>query len=298
MTLSLVCIGAAVLDETLRVERAPGPGEDVPARQGPVGPGGSAANVARLAAALGVPAVLVARVGRDEVARRLVRALRVEGLRTVLQRDPRRPTGRSLAIVEADGERRFLTLQGAETALAFDRRLAAAIRGTGWLFASGYELEGPGSRAVLRAIASTPRAVAFDPSPVVGRLPDALLARVIRRADLVIGTAEELGVLSARGLGPVSWVEKRGTEGAVAGGALGVAAVPAARPPHRRVVDSTGAGDAFAAGLLAALLRGLDLPGALKIAAACGAAAVCGLGAAHALVHAPVLRSRLERGAW
>jgi ribokinase len=292
----LVCLGALILDEVLLVERPPGPGEDVPARPGPAGPGGSATNVARLAAALGVPTLLVARVGEDGIGRRLAREVRAEGLRTIVQRDPRRPTGRSIAIVEPDGARRFLTLRGAEAALAFDRRLSAAIGGEGWLFASGYELEGPGARAVLRAIRTTPRAVLLDPAPVVERLPDRVLAPAVRRARIVVGTGEELAVLSARGFAPASWVEKRGAEGAAAGGGLGVATVPAARPPHGRVTDTTGAGDAFAAGLLAGLIRGSDLEGAMRIAAACGAAAVCGPGAGHALLHAARLRSRLEAG--
>lgn len=294
MRAPLVCVGALVLDEVLLVDRLPGPGEDVPARPGPAGAGGSAANVARLAAALGVGAALVARVGEDEAGRRLARQLRGEGVRTVLQRDPRRPTGRSIAIVEPGGGRRFLTLQGAETALAFDGRLAAAVAGEGWLFASGYELEGPGARAILRAVRASPRAVLFDPSPVVGRLPAEVLAPAVRAARLVVGTREELAALRARGLRPAAWVEKRGAEGAAAGGALGEAAVPASRPPHGRVVDTTGAGDAFAAGLLAALLRGAGVARALRFAVACGAAAVCGAGPGHAIVHADRLRARLE----
>ncbi len=297
MRAELVCLGALVLDEVLVLDRLPGPGEDVRARASMAGPGGSAANVARLAAALGIGTALVARVGQDEAGRRLAREVRGEGVRLLLQRDPRRPTGRSIALVEADGGRRFLTLAGAETALAREEGLRRAIGGAGWLFVSGYELEGPGRGTVVGAVRRTTRAVAFDPSPVVERLPERELSAVSRAARLVLATREELAVLRARGLEPAAWVEKRGAEGAAVGGALGEVSVPAPRPPHGRVVDTTGAGDAFAAGLVAALVRGLPLDAALRFAVSCGTAAVCGLGAGHALLHAAALRRWLERRA-
>jgi 2-dehydro-3-deoxygluconokinase len=92
-------------------------------------------------------------------------------------------------------------------------------------------------------------------------------------AELLTGSSDPLAaarVLLA--LGPQLAVVKLGDRGAMAVTASDVVESPAVRIP--RIVDPVGAGDAFAAGFLAAQLRGLDLPTSLALANRCGAQAM------------------------
>ncbi len=122
------------------------------------------------------------------------------------------------------------------------------------------------------------------------------LAEAIAAVDLFLPNAEEAAALAAAGvaLAPrIATVVKRGAEGARVqprGGApLEAPALPA------RVVDPTGAGDAFNAGFLAGWLDGRALEDCLHLGLACGAAAVARPGGARGLEGLPTLRKRLPR---
>jgi ribokinase len=268
---SIVCVGDVMVDVSARL---PGPlavGSDTPA---PVsfGHGGSAANTACWLGFLGASVLFAGRVGDDPFGRDAVRALRAAGVRTQVAVDHRLPTGVCVVLVGPDGERTMIPSAGANGALAATD-LAGLVGAADHLHLSGYSLLHEGSRSAARSLLGQARAVG------AGISVDAASAAPIRSAGaaaflgwlpastLLIANADELAALTTggdpaeltdRGL---TLVVKEGPDGARIADEYGVRRIATTPVP---VLDSTGAGDAFAAGLLAALRAGVELEAAVR----------------------------------
>jgi sugar/nucleoside kinase (ribokinase family) len=233
-------------------------------------PGGAAANAAAWLGRLGAPVALVARVAADSAAWHEA-ALRDEGVDPRLAVDPAAPTGVVVVLVAPGGERTMLTQRGASLALAPGDLPADGFRAGDVLHLSGYALLADGPRpaalAALERARAVGMAVSVDPASV-GYLQEAGPARFLDwtagaqvcfpnldEGRVLTGAAEPAAVAAALLAHYEVVVLKLG-----AGGALQAArgAAPLALPaPAVVAVDATGAGDAFAAGWLAAWGRGL-----------------------------------------
>jgi ribokinase len=250
--MTLVVLGDLMVDVVARGTLARG--ADAPARIS-VNGGGSAANVAAWAAALGTPVTLVCNVGDDERGRTAVEELRAGGVEVRARIDPVRPTGTCVVVVEG-GERTMLSDAGAN-----DAPLAEIPVGD-HLHVVGYALLRDGPRASALAAIERARAagmtVSVDPSPMVRR-------GAIPPVDLLLPNEREAALVEGE------MVIKLGAAGA-RWGDVHVPAEPV------EVVDTTGAGDAFAAGLLTARLAGADRPAALRAGCATAARAVARVG--------------------
>ncbi|MEO8687031.1 MAG: sugar kinase [Solirubrobacteraceae bacterium] len=243
-------------------------------------PGGGGANVAARLAALGVPTLLIARAGNDLAGRAAIEDLRSGGVETSVAIDPVRATGTVVVIVEPTGERTMLPDRGANAALSPTDLPVEALRAATHLHLSGYTLLDPGSRAAgLVALEHAREAgvsVSVDPAsaaPIETAGPRAFLDWVAH-ADMLLPNREEAVVLTgAREPEAAAWALARGGRDVVitlgADGALwsdGEQIVRAAAAEAPAPVDSTGAGDAFTAGWLAARLRGAEPAEALAAA--------------------------------
>jgi ribokinase len=248
-------------------------------------PGGGGANVAARLAALGVPTRLVARVGNDPAARAAIEDLRTGGVETSVAVDPVRATGTVVVIVEPTGERTMLPDRGANAALSPADLPVEELRAATHLHLSGYTLLDPGSRAAgLVALEHAREAgltVSVDPAsaaPIEAAGARAFLDWVAH-ADMLLPNFEEAVVLTgAREAEAAAWALARGGRDIVitlgAEGALwsdGEQVVRAAAAEAPAPVDSTGAGDAFTAGWLAARLGGAAPAEALNAANAVAA---------------------------
>jgi sugar/nucleoside kinase (ribokinase family) len=254
-------------------------------------PGGSGANQAVWLGAMGAEVCFAARVGAGD-RESLEHYFRGRGVVPVLAADETEPSGVLVTIVDPDGERSFLTDRGANLGLCSADLPEELLDGVGLVMVSGYSFFAPRPRAAVQDLFERARrreiAIAIDPASVgflqeVG--PMAFLGWT-SGADWIFANQSEAEALTGlagheeqtKALGAYfgNVVIKRGAEGAAIGGADGVRlALPAQRV---QVVDSTGAGDAFAAGFLAAFLRGADEGTALAQAIAAGAQAVQVLG--------------------
>ena len=271
MTGSIVCVGDVMLDVLARL---PGPlavGSDTPA---PVRllAGGSAANTACWLASLGVAVVFAGRVGDDPAGRDAVATLHAAGVRTRVAVDPQLPTGTCIVLVGPDGERTMVPSAGANGALG-TADLAGLVGPADHLHLSGYSLLNPDSRPAALAVLADARtagasisvdAASAAPIRTVGAA--ALLDR-LPAGTLLIANAAELAALTERDdpaelvARSLTVVVKDGPAGARIADPAGVRRIATTPVP---VLDSTGAGDAFAAGLLAGLRAGIGLDEAVR----------------------------------
>ena len=286
MTPSIVVVGDVATDIVVVLAGDPAPGSDRPASISTRG-GGAAANVAAHLARSGMSVELAGCVGGDPAGAGLTAELTAAGVRLALRTVPGVPTGTVVSLVERDGQRSMLADRGANLELApGDVPLPAS---GGHLYLSGYTLLDPRPRTAglraLRDAVAVGCTVSVDPAstgPLARYGVDRWLADTAG-ATLLLPNAEEARLLSgcsdpadaARALAaryPVVAV-KLGADGAL--WASGDVLVH--RPAHpTAVVDTTGAGDAFAAGLLWAWLNspGLDPAAALDAGLALAAAVV------------------------
>lgn len=254
-------------------------------------PGGSGANQAVWLGAMGANVLFAARVGADDRST-YESYFRGRDVVPVLAGDPDLPSGVLVTIVDPDGERSFLTDRGANLNLCAADLPPDLLDGVRLVLVSGYSLFAPGPRAAVQGLFAEAQsrgiAIAIDPASV-GFLRDVgteTFLSWVTGADWIFANAEEAEALT--GLDDVAAqvvalgarfgrvVIKRGGAGAVQGDKHGISlSLPAPVVPVR---DTTGAGDAFAAGFVAAWLKDADEATALTQGIAAGARAVQAIG--------------------
>jgi ribokinase len=254
----IVTLGDLLLDVIVRLEQPLAEGADANAVTR-LGPGGQAANVAAWVAHLGGRARFVGKFATDEAGATAARALERYGVEL---RGPvvHGRTGTVVSLVAADGSRTMASDRGVSPELRAEELDPAWFEGCEHLHLPGYSLlRSPVDEAALRAAELAPR-VSVDLSSWsairdFGR--ERFRARLEEiRADVVFANEDEERMLD----GPLSgctWVLKLGSRGA----RFGYVELPALTA---QVVDTTGAGDALAAGYL---VGGPEL--ALEAAARC-----------------------------
>jgi sugar/nucleoside kinase (ribokinase family) len=239
--------------------------------------GGSAANTAVGLAALGGRAAFLGKAGRDPLGDLFRADLAAAGVEDRCVLDPDGvPTARCLVLVSADGQRSMCTFPGAAHRLSPDDIDEAAVAEAAILFLEGYLWDSPSARAALEHAIGIARAagqqVALTPSDIacIARCGAAMGALIAEGAvdQLFVNDAELAALGDASGV-----TDKVGT--AFSRGRMAWA--PAAHAP--KVVDTTGAGDAFAAGFLRGHCQGLALEDSLALGAKLAAQVIGRFGA-------------------
>ncbi|GAC1399261.1 MAG: sugar kinase [Chloroflexota bacterium] len=235
--------------------------------------GGSAANTAAWVVHLGGSAIFAGCVGPDAPGAILVQGLQNCGVQTSVRTVPSEDTGCVALEISATGERVMRSSRGANMALAPDDLRTAARTDLNAVHLTGYALLGPFEFEMLDTASivarNTGATLSFDPSStgVIQRFgADRLLREVVRVGvelfvpnceEAIALTGETTAIAAATALGdsiPLV-VVKDGERGAgyCWRGRSGNVSVEAVHPR-----DTTGAGDAFNAGILIGLQRGYD----------------------------------------
>ncbi len=281
--------GAMTLVDTVRAQelyRAMGPAREIS--------GGSAANTLAGLATLGLRCGFVGQVAEDQLGEVFAHDITASGIHfDTVPRPGKPPTGRCLIFVTPDGQRTMNTYLGASQFLpetALDQTLIAS---GAILFLEGYLWDPEQPRAAMRRAIRTAREagrkIAFTLSDVfvidrhgddfrtlieAGEI-DILFANHLELAALT-GEAEiEAGVAQLTGKVPLLVVTRS------ADGSLAVADGERFDMPAEaiEVVDTTGAGDLFAAGFLAGHARGVDIAKCLAMGSVAAAEIISHYGA-------------------
>jgi ribokinase len=253
----LTVVGSINEDITVVGRRLPRPGETITADGVRRTLGGKGANQAAAASRLGARVHMIGARGDDEAGMRSVDALRLAGVDTSGVRVVARPTGTALIVVDSAGENQIAVALSANDEVSVDHTISAAT-------AVLCQQEIP-----LRTVADICRYatgfVALNAAPA-----HTLPATVVRRCDLIIVNEAEHAALPELSSARMVAV----TYGA-AGAAMFRGGIEAARcaAPKVTVASTVGAGDAFCAALVLAVLGRQPDDAALRTACAVGAAA-------------------------
>ena len=271
----IVALGDLLLDISVHVEQPVLHATDCFVR-GSLSPGGSAANFAVWVARLGRKSGLMAKVGRDILGEMLQQDLAREHVQGVIVGPE--TTGFIVITVDAQGERTMLAARGATATLSPDELDWSLLDRAEWLHISAYSfLDGISRSAALAAMRRAKQqgiGVSLDPS-AYGFLQEvgasAFWGWVEGYVDVLLPNLDEGRVLTGEQdpeeilrtlLAHVPMVAlKLGPEGAVGGVAGAITHHPGY---HVSAVDTTGAGDAFAAAFMVSWLANHDMAAALQ----------------------------------
>jgi len=264
----LVCLGSTLIDLVLDVPNLPERGGDVLGIERARVVGGSF-NVMQAAVRLGLPCAYAGPHGTGPFGDLVRSTLEDEGIAILTTQTPDLDTGWTVALIEPDGERTFVTVTGADGIVEPESLRAIEYREGDAVYVSGYDLAYAGAGgAIAGHVAALRREVfvAFDPGPLAGEIPRDRLEPVLERADLVSLNEREAGILGAEAIpARAVVVVRRASRGATV------------RSPGAEDVDlpalkidgasnTSGAGDTHVGATLAGLARGLSRPDAVLFA--------------------------------
>lgn len=237
--------------------------------------GGSAGNTISGAASFGAKCAYVGKVAHDGLGEFFSKDLKKMGVefRTPVLHDDPTPTGRCLINVTPDGQRTMATFLGAAALISPKDLDEEIIKASQITYLEGYLFDTPSGRETFAKAAQIARssgrktAITLSDGFVVNRWRDDLLAFIDRHIDLVFANETELLALFQtddffkalrylRGKTELAFVT-RGAEGSVVAKLDDIHTIAAS--PVDKVVDTTGAGDQYAAGVLFGLTQGLHV---------------------------------------
>jgi ribokinase len=284
----LVTVGHALVDIRIVVDRFPAPDEEAVVLSQTWGAGGSAVNTAIDGSRLGLRTAVIAKIGFDSFGRIIVDELLREGVDiSGLRVSSTGRTGFTMYGFKGVAEE----LDPSEV----DNEIISTAR---YVHIASLRLDT--SLKVAEIARKAGAKISWDPGRVLAKKGLKELEKMIKSIDIVLANKVEASVITGldidkyresakilKDLGPELVVVKLGSRGIYVLGDGVDEEVPAVKVD--RVVDTTGAGDAFAAGLIAGILRGYSLRKALLYANAVAALKITKLGSHEAPTHKEVV---------
>lgn len=298
----ITVFGSINIDLVLRVGHFPAAGETVLCPRYEAVAGGKGANQALAAARAGSRVRLVGRVGRDAFAAPALALLREAGVDLSGVAAAEAPTGCAAVMVDGAGENAIVVASGANREVTAEQ-LADAALGPDTMLVLQMEIPHEENWSAVERARRAGARVMLSVAPAAP-VPPAMLDAV---DVLLVNEGEGRTVADASGLARVSLetlpkrlAERHDCLCVVTLGSRGVLAadpgsewrVPAL--PLEKVIDTTGAGDAFAGCLAAALDRGMDVEPALRFAGAAAGLSCTVAGAQPSFPDAATIADRMS----
>lgn len=286
-----MCLDTVMIDFSLIIDALPERGGDALSSQRLVTAGGGF-NLMSAALRQGAHAVYVGQLGVGRFSD-IARAILVdEGVHIALEARGPMDLGVCVVLVDATGERTFVTSPGAELTIRPEDLEGISLADGDVIYVSGYNVVYPEvADTVSDWLGRVPAevVVAFDPGPRGADIDPVVLQKVLTRADWLLCNAAEARIVSAfadvvdaarhlqRQWGFDRVVVRDGADGCVGTTDEGVVRAPGF---VTNVVDTNGAGDVHNGVVIAELLKGTPIEEALLRANAAAAIAIASFGPA------------------
>jgi sugar/nucleoside kinase (ribokinase family) len=256
--------------------------------------GGSAANTMCGVASFGGAAAFIGKVSDDQLGHVFAHDLRAEGVSYANQLNAADvPTGRCIIVVTPDGQRTMNTFLGVASLLGPADVADAVVADSSVLYMEGYLWDRPEAMEAYRKAAAVAHgagrkvSLTLSDSFCVQRHHEAFLDLVRSEVDILFANETEICALYGTDSLAVAYdaVREHCEIAAITLGAQGAAIVThervevVAAEPVERVVDTTGAGDLFAAGFLYGLTHGAEAVEAARLGSVAAAEVIAHVGA-------------------
>ncbi|MHC1721612.1 MAG: carbohydrate kinase family protein [Aminipila sp.] len=259
-----VIFGGLLLDKYFELEVLPERGQDGFINNEFECVGGCSVNMAATFNNLGGEAHIVSYIGKDKTGQAIINYMNTHHLSTRYVMQKEGTTGYCIVLREADGERTFLTKTGME--LDFSKEIISdGLKDIKYAAVTGYFLLNDGVEEIMQVLEDFHKKggfILFDPSPLVGSIDEDILMRMVYISNVVTPNSSEFEEIK-------EWIDddkivilKRGKHG---GTVYEKNYTFDYMPVKSKVLDTTGAGDSFAAGVLFGLAEGRSLQEAVRL---------------------------------
>lgn len=262
-------MGGAVGDIVLNIPKLPKSGEDCLAEEGERQIGGCGLNVARALRRLDFQPIAAISVGNGPWGELVKEEMDKENISSGLM-DEEYDNGWCMALVEADGERTFISVEGCETYWDEKKLQSLQFNDNALIYVSGYELCGENAKALRNWILSLPEThqILVDLGPRIKDIENQFFEDLLKKnIILTLNQDEAEYLLKAKSnleafinfskKHEISIIYRQGEKGTYI--CEGGDKVEFVAPYKVKAIDTVGAGDTHCAGVLAGLSLGLFL---------------------------------------
>ncbi len=276
----VAALGTCNIDFIMKVPRFSMADDEVDVENMTVSLGGSASNFAVGVSRMNVKVGIIARVGNDQFGDFVTDKFKEEGVQTQRLLKIYQSTGMAFIAVDKKGERSIYTSMGANARFKLDKDDKRYIKSSSILHITGMYKE------VVEKASKYAKFVSLNPGTVLSSYGIDSLYKIIKKANIIFLNEKEVYLLTGEDLergakilldiGVPMVVVTCGKRGANLYSSEGVIH---SSPPEVKSLDTTGAGDAFAAGFIASFVKNKEISQCLQFGNVMASKCVCNLGA-------------------
>lgn len=291
MAARLIVYGDALMDITALIQSLPNQGGDIISDSITLVPGGSAANCAVIAARLGIDVKFVGVLSNDRLGTFVLEDLQENGVDTSFIKMIHGKTATVIDLIDQSGEHTMISCRGAAANELYGKIDPALFQEGDIFHVSGYVFQSQSSKStaieLIHLAKKAGAKISLDPSYNFARTAMQNHKEILSQLDYFFPNESEMQFIAQsasekdalkylKELGMKTIILKKGAAGCYLADRTNDRLIEAYQV--RDVVDTTGAGDAFAGGFLAGRIKGLTPYQSVKLGHACAAIIVTAIG--------------------